>query len=274
MVAQGEPVVHRPGARLEGYVRPRNAVGRPRANLETFRRRARLAAHDPRFPRQHDDRGLRAAVDADDLGRLDDQAGLLERLAHRTLLCRLVDLEKAAGLRPRTVSRLDPAPDQDQVAGVGHGQRADDDPRVHVMDEAAAVAHEPVARFRLEGAEVERLSAARTEIEACGKPRRNAGELAATRAHAKSSAIASARLATRIPTRTAAQTKRNRPRPRSTGSHVHAERHTRTAASAEIGTSRIVAISAGKRTMGELRSPPNSSAVMATIPAKRTMTDR
>ena len=85
-----------------------------------------------------DDRRLQPRVQPDDLARLDEQAGLLERLADRRLVDGLVDLEEAAGLRPPAEARLDAASDQDDLAGVGDRDRRHDEPRVDVGDVPAA----------------------------------------------------------------------------------------------------------------------------------------
>ena len=82
-------------------------------------------------------RRLEPRVEADDLARLDEQAGLLPGLADGRLVDRLVDLEEAARLGPRALARLDAAPDQDDLAGVGDREGRDDEPRVDVDDVAA-----------------------------------------------------------------------------------------------------------------------------------------
>ena len=67
---------------------------------------------------RHDGR-LEPRVQADDLARLDEQPGLLQRLADRRLVDRLVDLEEAARLRPCAAAGLDAAAQQDDLAVVG-----------------------------------------------------------------------------------------------------------------------------------------------------------
>ena len=80
-------------------------VRRERPDLERLRRVRAHAADDPRLEHEDDDRRLEPRVQPDDLARLHEQARLLERLADGRLGDRLVDLEEAAGLRPRAVAR-------------------------------------------------------------------------------------------------------------------------------------------------------------------------
>ena len=54
-----------------------------------------------RLERDRHDGRLQARVEPDDLARLDEQSGLLPGLADGRLVDGLVDLEEAAGLRPR-----------------------------------------------------------------------------------------------------------------------------------------------------------------------------
>ena len=76
-----------------------------------------VAADDPRLEGEHDDRRLETRVEPDDLARLDDQPGLLERLADRRLADGLVDLEEAARLGPPAPARIDAR------AGAGRSRR-------------------------------------------------------------------------------------------------------------------------------------------------------
>src|SRR5215217_8407484 len=76
--------------------------------------------------------------------------------------------------------------------------------------------------------------------------------------------------ATKVTTRTAAHTKRARPRGSSTGSHAQAERHERRPASADSGTRRLRATIAGNRTTAEVDGDPNSTAVIAMTTHIRT----
>ena len=92
---------------------------RERHDLGRLGGRRGRPADDPRLERDGHDARLEPRVEPDDLARLDEQAGLLERLADGRLVDRLVDLEEAARLRPRALAGLDPAPDQDDLAGVG-----------------------------------------------------------------------------------------------------------------------------------------------------------
>ena len=102
-------------------------------------------ADDPRLEDGDHDDGLEPRVEPDELGRLDDEAGLLEGLADRRFVDGLVDLEEAARLGPGADRRLDPAPDEHDLAGRGHRQRRRDEARVDVGDVATARTGQPVA---------------------------------------------------------------------------------------------------------------------------------
>src|SRR5438045_8786516 len=99
-MSESEPIMDRPGARLERDVRPRNARRCESAHLEALRCRTGFAAHDARLPADHHHGGLRPAVDTDEVSRLDAEPGLFERLTDGALVSGFVDLEKAARLRP------------------------------------------------------------------------------------------------------------------------------------------------------------------------------
>ena len=105
-----------------------------RRDLERFGVEPCLATDDARLEREHHDRCLEARIEAQDLARLDQQARFLVRLADRGLVDRLVDLEEAARLRPRSAPRLDAAPEQDDLPRIRDRDRRDDETRVHVRD--------------------------------------------------------------------------------------------------------------------------------------------
>ena len=134
-----------------------------------FRRYSPLI--DLRLERDHDDRRLEPRVEPDDLARLDDEARLLERLADGRLGHGLVDLEEAARLGPPALARLDAAAEQDDLAVVVDRDRRDDEARVDVGDVAARGAGESVAILALDGAELERVAAARAEVQASRRAR-------------------------------------------------------------------------------------------------------
>src|SRR6185369_9589342 len=120
----------------------------------------------------HDGR-FQPGVEPDDLARFDEQAGLFVRLADRRFVDGLVDFEEAAGLRPPAFARLDAAPDQDDLAGVGDREGRDDQAWVDVDDVPARLAGEPIAILPGDGAEDQWRSAARAEVEGIRDPRRD-----------------------------------------------------------------------------------------------------
>jgi len=67
----------------------------------------------------------------------------------------LVDLEKAARLRPGTLAGFDPAPDEDDLAGLGDREGRHDETRIDVGDMAACGAGQPMAVLTRDGAELE-----------------------------------------------------------------------------------------------------------------------
>ncbi len=97
---------------------------------------------------QRHDRGLEPRVQPDQLAGLDEQPGLLQRLADRGLGDGLVHLEEAARLRPRPVAGLDATPEQHRLAGVRDRDGGHDEPGVDVGDEPAAGADPPLAGLR------------------------------------------------------------------------------------------------------------------------------
>ena len=107
--------------------------------------------------------------------RLDDEAGLLQGLADGRLVDGLVDLEEPARLGPGADGRLDAAPDQDDLAGVGDRQGGRDEARVDVGDVAAARAGERGARCSPCERSVARAGpAARAVVERRREPGRDA----------------------------------------------------------------------------------------------------
>src|SRR5439155_6916708 len=126
-MAAAEPVRDGPAARGECDPRPGDLRWREGRDLDRFRVGPEGAADYEGLECDHDDRGLQAGVEADDLARANLETGLLERLPDRALGDRLVDLEEAAWLRPAPVAGLDAAPDQDDLAGLGHRDRGDDE---------------------------------------------------------------------------------------------------------------------------------------------------
>ena len=82
-------------------------------DLARLGRRGRCPADDPSLEGDGHHGSLESGVEADDLARLDEEAGFLPGLADGGLVDGLVDFEEAAGLRPCALAGLDPAPDQD-----------------------------------------------------------------------------------------------------------------------------------------------------------------
>ena len=189
--------------------------------------------------------------------RHDLQAGLLERLPDRALDGRLVRLQEAARLRPGAVGRLDGTAQQHQAAVVGDRQRRDHHARIDVRDEPAGGAPQPLAMLAGQAGHAQRGAASGAEAERGPEPGRNAVDEALERLaravvvqpvrvvdhrrQAVSTTIITAAMTTKDPTRTAAQTIRNRPVPRWTGSQASAERQMRTMASAVTASSRAAA---------------------------------
>src|SRR5438128_8081 len=112
-------------------------------------RESRVATDYARFPGKHDNCRLRPGVDTDHVERLDLVAGLFPCFANRAFMGGLVDLEETARLRPQPAAGFDAAPDQDKPIVRRDWQRADDEARVQVSDEAAVAAREPVASLTL-----------------------------------------------------------------------------------------------------------------------------
>src|SRR4051812_24161858 len=155
-----QPVAERPPRRRERDPGPRDQIGRERRDLEGLRVQPRRAAENASLERDDDDGGLEPGVETDDLARLHDVAGLLERLANRSLGHRLVDLEETAGLRPAPPAWIDPSPEQNDLAVVRDGQRGHDETRIDVGHEPARRAGEPVAVLVGERAERQLCGAA------------------------------------------------------------------------------------------------------------------
>ena len=107
---------------------------------------AAVAADDPRLERDRHDGRLEPRVQPDDLARLDEQAGLLPGLADGRLVDGLVDLEEAAGLRPRAL-RPGSMPRRSSTISPVVGDREDrhDEARVDVGDVAARRAGQAIA---------------------------------------------------------------------------------------------------------------------------------
>ena len=174
-------------------------LGREGDDLGRLGRRGRCAADDPGLERDGHDGRLEPRVEPDDLARLDEEPGLLVRLADRRLVDGLVDLEEAAGLRPRALAGLDAAPDQDDLAGVGDREGRDDQARVDVDDVPARLAGEPIAVLAGDGAEDQRRAAARAEVErvrrsTTGRRGPTAGPSSGRRGRARASSVTARRL--------------------------------------------------------------------------------
>src|SRR5712671_4595759 len=286
-----DPVPQGPVARLEGDTLPGNRLRPERLDLECLCVQAVGAPHDPRLEGKNDDRGLEPRIETDDLAWLDDQAGLLEGLPDRGLGDGLIDLEEAARLGPPAPAGLDSAPKQNDLAGIVHRDRRDDQPRVDVSNVAARAAGESIAIFPVNGAELKRAPTPGAEVQRRCEPGRNAGTggdvgRAGVRAtieacagagrvgHARITASEAAMSATRPMMLTATQASRNAPRLGLTGIHAHAERQMRTVASAVVMTSRGAPTMTQTLMSGLPSGTPSSRAVIAMNPAMRTGTDR
>ena len=131
-------------------------------------------ADDPGLEGENDDRRLEPRIEPDDLAWLDDQAGLLERLADRRFRDGLVDFEEAAGLGPPATTGLDPTAKEDDLAGLGDRDRRDDEPRIDIGDVAADLTGKPLAILPLDGPEPETTAASGAEVQRRGEPRGDA----------------------------------------------------------------------------------------------------
>src|SRR6476469_4704034 len=169
-----EPILQGQGSRLECNVRPRDCARIPSADIKALRGRSHLPADYPRFPARHHDGGLRSAVDADDVGWLNDQARLFARLARRAFLRGLVDFQEAPRLRPLSVTGLDGAANQYDIAVGRYWQGAHDRSRIDVRDEAARRTYEPVPRLSLDRPIHQWLATARAVVQVGGEPVRHA----------------------------------------------------------------------------------------------------
>src|SRR3954471_22220545 len=284
MVA-AEPVTECPRGRLEGELRPRDGVRCERGDLRRLGRGGSRPADDPRLERDRHDGRLEPGVQPDDLARIDDQSGLLERLPDRRLLDGLVHLEDPAGLGQQPDPRRDPAADQDELARLGHRERRDHEARIDIRDMPAIVADEPVAMLARDLAEVEAPTAVRAVVEAGRQPARDAATRAEVGGAAVGTALQRGRHAattTSAPTTSAASpmrltathASRKRPLPRSTSIHAHAERQIRKTASPVVTTSSGVATRTHSFTIGLPSPAPSSRAVIATAPQISTTTER
>ena len=155
-------------------LRPGDRLGAERADVECLGRERRCAAHDPRFERDNHDGCLRPRVEAHDLARLDQQACLLQAFPDRPLVDGLVDLHEATRLRPHPPGRLDPAPEEHHLAGLGDRKARHHDAGVDVGDEPAGDAGQPLPVLAVEVPEAQRRAAARAAVERRGEPHRDA----------------------------------------------------------------------------------------------------
>src|SRR6266508_5984342 len=105
-MAAWEPIGEGPAAGGEGDAGPGDLGGRERGDLDRLRIGSEASAHHVSLERDHDDRGLQARIEPDDLAGLNVQAGLLQRLADGALCDRLVDLQEAAGRSEEHTSEL------------------------------------------------------------------------------------------------------------------------------------------------------------------------
>src|SRR5512143_2127775 len=135
-----EVVAERPADRAEGELLPRNLLLAEEPHVEALRAGAEVKVDQAGAEDHVDLADLRQADHRVERADLDAGARLLERLARRARVERLVVLEEACGQRPQTLTRLDGAPAQEHLV-LPLGQAADHHLRILVVDGPARRAH-------------------------------------------------------------------------------------------------------------------------------------
>ena len=157
---------------LEREFRPGQLPRMEGLDLEGLGCQGRRPADHAGLEHEHHDRSLEARVQADDFAGLDQESGLLHRLAHGGLVHRLVDLEETTRLSPQPESRLDTPANEDDLTVVRDRQHRHDESGIDVRDVATAGAVAPMAILAIDGAEPQCRPAAGAEPDRVGQPAR------------------------------------------------------------------------------------------------------